>query len=57
VEILLAKADKLKRGQATRALASVAGQTGDGTGIILFSSVDGRGVEEARQALERMLGA
>jgi GTP-binding protein len=55
VVVLLAKVDKLKRAEATRARAKVAGELGDGAAVILFSSVDGQGVEEAREALERML--
>src|SRR5690606_10166289 len=57
VEILLTKADKLSRAQASRARAAVAGETGPGTGVHLFSPVDGRGAEEARRALEAMLAA
>lgn len=55
VEILLAKVDKLSRAEASRARSRVAAEAGEGTGVILFSSVDGRGVEEARAALARML--
>lgn len=55
VEILLAKADKLKRGEAARARRSVLEEVGAGAGVTLFSAVDGQGVEEARAALERML--
>ena len=40
VEILLTKADKLSRAQASRARAAVAGETGPGTGVHLFSPVD-----------------
>lgn len=56
VEILLAKADKLKRGEQSRALARVSGEVGEGVGVILFSAVDGQGVDAARDALERLLG-
>jgi GTP-binding protein len=55
VEILLAKADKLKRGQASRALQQVRNEVGDGTGVLLFSAVTRQGVDEAREALDRML--
>ncbi|HEX7060820.1 MAG TPA: ribosome biogenesis GTP-binding protein YihA/YsxC [Woeseiaceae bacterium] len=55
VEILLTKADKLSRAEAARALARVAGEVGEGAGVVLFSAVDGKGVEEGREALERML--
>lgn len=54
--ILLAKADKLKRGQAARALAEVRREAGEATVVELFSAVTRQGVEEARAALERMLG-
>lgn len=55
VEILLTKADKLSRAEAARALARVAGEVGEGAGVVLFSAVDGKGVEAGREALERML--
>jgi GTP-binding protein len=55
VEILLTKADKLSRAESARALARVAGEVGEGAGVVLFSAVDGKGVEEGREALERML--
>lgn len=55
--ILLAKADKLKRGQAASALAEVRRDTGEGVAVELFSAVTRQGVEEARAALDRMLGA
>lgn len=56
VEILLTKADKLSRADAARALARVAGEVGEGAGVVLFSAVDGKGVEAGREALERLLG-
>jgi GTP-binding protein len=55
--ILLAKADKLKRGQAAGALAEVRRETGEGVMVELFSAVTRQGVEEARAALDRMLRA
>ncbi len=55
--ILLTKADKLKRGQAAKALAQVRREAGTGTEVELFSAVTRQGVEEARAALERMLGS
>ncbi|HET6630206.1 MAG TPA: ribosome biogenesis GTP-binding protein YihA/YsxC [Woeseiaceae bacterium] len=53
--ILLAKADKLKRGQAARALMEVRREAGQAASVELFSAVTRQGVEEARVALERML--
>lgn len=53
--ILLAKADKLKRGQAASAQAAVRRELGEGTAVELFSAVTRQGVEEARAALDRML--
>jgi GTP-binding protein len=55
VNILLAKADKLKRGQASRALLEVRREAADPAGVLLFSSVTRQGVDEAREILERML--
>lgn len=54
--ILLAKADKLKRGQASSALSQVRREAGEGAEVELFSAVTRQGVEEARATLERMLG-
>jgi GTP-binding protein len=55
VHILLTKADKLGRGAARQALASVRRDVGAGVGVQLFSALGGDGVDEARRAIERML--
>lgn len=55
VHILLTKADKLKRGQAKRALLEVQQSVGEDVGVQLFSSVTREGLDEARQVLERFL--
>lgn len=56
LHILLTKADKLKRGQASRALLQVRQEIGERAGVQLFSALTRQGVDEARQALERYLG-
>jgi GTP-binding protein len=56
VHILLTKADKLGRGAASQALAGVRREVGEGVTAQLFSSLTAVGLEEARRALERMLG-
>jgi GTP-binding protein len=53
--ILLAKADKLKRGQAASALSQVRRDVGESAEVELFSAVTRQGVEAARAALDRML--
>jgi GTP-binding protein len=55
VHILLTKADKLKRGQASRALLEVRREAGD-AGVQLFSATTRQGLDEARQVLGRFLG-
>jgi GTP-binding protein len=55
VHILLTKADKLKRGQASRALLEVRQETGARAGVQLFSSTTRLGLDEARQVLETFL--
>jgi GTP-binding protein len=55
VHILLTKADKLKRGQASRALLEVRQETGARAGVQLFSSTTRQGLDEARQVLETFL--
>ena len=55
VHVLLAKADKLTRSEALRALrAATAALAGRGA-VQLFSAVDGTGVREAQDALEGWL--
>lgn len=56
VHVLLTKADKLSRGRASAALQGVRRELGDGASAQLFSALKGTGVEEARGALDRMLG-
>lgn len=56
--VLLSKADKLSRGAAQAALLAVRKEIaaqGWRAGVQLFSSQDGRGVDEARAALAAML--
>jgi GTP-binding protein len=56
VHVLLSKADKLKRAEATRALRAVAGQLGGRATVQLFSALDGTGVAEAQAKLLEWLG-
>jgi GTP-binding protein len=57
VHILLTKADKLKRGQASTALLEVR-KALDGRGSAqLFSALNRQGTDEARETLERFLAA
>lgn len=55
VHVLLTKADKLKRGQASSALLQVKKELGDLASVQLFSATKRQGVDEARQALEHFL--
>lgn len=54
VHLLLAKADKLKRGQATDALREVAKEAADAS-VQLFSATGRAGVDEARTVLDEFL--
>ncbi len=56
VHVLLTKADKLKRGQASTALLTVRKELGSSASVQLFSALNRQGVEEAREALEKLLG-
>ncbi|MEX2123685.1 MAG: ribosome biogenesis GTP-binding protein YihA/YsxC [Woeseia sp.] len=56
VHILLTKADKLKRGQASRALLEVRRDAGAAAGVQLFSATSRLGLDEARQVLDGFLG-
>ena len=57
VHVLLTKADKLKRGQASTALLEVR-KALDGRGSAqLFSALNRQGTDEARETLERFLAA
>jgi GTP-binding protein len=55
VHILLTKADKLKRGQAAKALLEVRRDLGDAATVQLFSALTRQGEEEARDVLETLL--
>ena len=55
MHVLLSKADKLKRGQATRTLAAVRNELGPETSVQLYSSIKRTGVDEARARLRSML--
>ncbi len=58
LHVLLTKSDKLSRGQAAATLAAVRRElaTMGEASVQLFSSSDGRGVDEARAVLARWLG-
>jgi GTP-binding protein len=56
VLVLLTKADKLTRQQAAAQLRSVSNALNE-CEVVLFSSVSGLGVEEARRFVERLLSA
>jgi GTP-binding protein len=53
--VLLTKSDKLGRGAASSTLAALRRNVGPGVTAQLFSALDGRGVIEARGALQRLL--
>jgi GTP-binding protein len=55
IHILLTKSDKLKRGAAINVLNQVRKETGGRVSIQLFSATKRLGVEEARNALDKML--
>ncbi|NIL94888.1 MAG: YihA family ribosome biogenesis GTP-binding protein [Woeseiaceae bacterium] len=57
VHILLTKADKLKRGQASAALLQVSKEVGERATVQLFSALKRQGEDEARDVLEQFLGA
>jgi GTP-binding protein len=56
VHVLLSKADKLNRSEASRALAAAAAQLQGRASLQLFSALKGTGVEEAQRTLESWLG-
>jgi len=56
VHVLLSKADKLKRGEATRTLRAAVGQLGERATVQLFSALDGTGVPQAQAKLLEWLG-
>ena len=55
VHLLLTKADKLKRGQASSALLNVRKELGVAASAQLFSALDHQGEDEARSVLHRFL--
>jgi GTP-binding protein len=55
VHILLTKADKLKRGLASRALLKDRQEAGGRASVQLFSATSRQGLDEARQVLETFL--
>ena len=55
VHVLLTKADKLKRGQAAKALSAARAELGDAAGVQLFSALRRSGLDEARAALDGFL--
>ena len=57
VHVLLTKADKLKRGQASNALLSARKALEGRASVQLFSSLKRQGDREAREVLERFLGS
>lgn len=57
VRVLLTKADKLGRGAAAAALKSTGSELRGLAEVQLISTVDRRGIEEARAAMERYLDA
>lgn len=57
VHILLTKSDKLKRGQAARALLEVRQELGDAATVQQFSALNRQGADEARTMLETFLAA
>jgi GTP-binding protein len=56
VHILLTKTDKLKRGQAAKALLEVRRELGDAATVQQFSALNRLGEEEARAKLDEFLG-
>ncbi|MDH3410397.1 MAG: ribosome biogenesis GTP-binding protein YihA/YsxC [Gammaproteobacteria bacterium] len=57
IHILLTKADKLKKGQASRALLEVRKEVGERATVQLFSALTKEGEKEAREVLERLLAS
>ena len=55
VHVLLTKADKLKRGQASSAHLRVKNELDGKASVQLFSTLKRQGVDEARQVLEKFL--
>jgi GTP-binding protein len=57
VHILLTKADKLKRGQVAKALLELRKELDNQVSLQAFSALNRQGEGEAREVLERFLGA
>ena len=57
VHVLLTKADKLKRQEASRTLAAAQKEIGDTATVQLFSATKNQGLEEARRVLEGFLAS
>jgi GTP-binding protein len=57
VHVLLTKADKLKRQEASRTLAAAQKDLGDTATVQLFSATKNQGLEEARRVLEGFLAS
>ena len=57
IHILLTKADKLKRGQAARAMLEVCKELGEQASVQQFSALNRQGEAEARDVLNRFLAA
>ncbi|MDH3612474.1 MAG: ribosome biogenesis GTP-binding protein YihA/YsxC [Gammaproteobacteria bacterium] len=55
IHILLTKADKLKKGQASRAVLEVRKEVGDRATVQQFSALSRQGENEAREVLQRLL--
>jgi GTP-binding protein len=55
VHVLLTKADKLGRGEATQVLRETRAAVGTRASVQLFSAQDGQGLDAARRALKAML--
>lgn len=55
VHVLLTKADKLKRGQASQALLQVGKELGENAGVQLFSATKRQGLDEARSVIDGFL--
>jgi GTP-binding protein EngB required for normal cell division len=54
--VLLSKADKLNRSEASQALRHAAGLLGARASVQLFSALKGTGVADAEDTLARWLG-
>ena len=55
VHVLLTKADKLKRREATAGLAEVRAELANSATVQLFSGTKGQGLDEARRSLQALL--